>query len=112
MDKQNIDYYYAEWDKALAHGDVEKALTVAFVGYELSRSGASELHERYFFNCLIIAASQLHERLIPQYSRRDHFKDRCSFCGALIEGRPHVLGADVSICSDCITLASNVIKPA
>ncbi len=111
--EQSIDSCFNEWEQAVAAGRYEEALMPALTGYMVSRSEGDKVHEMMLLSYLKIATDKAHERLFPKYDRdegRANFSDTCSFCCREFGEMPHVLGANVSICAECIKFAWESIR--
>jgi hypothetical protein len=105
-----IDQCLTEWHEASVNGDFRKGLAPALRGYELALLAADGLHEKMFLSYLKIATDELHHKLFPQTIGNQDFTVVCSFCNKTITDSPHVLGVNVSICAECIALASRAVN--
>jgi len=105
-----FDDRLSEWQVAMAEGDFGRALLLALEGYELSLKQGDELLKKQFVSNLKIATDQLHETLVVPPDGEHDFKRICSFCYKPIGNSLFVLGASVSICAECIALASKLIR--
>lgn len=99
----DLDRFSAEWSTALAHGDLNSALSVAVEGYLAAATGGGHVQEMMFLGFVRHAADALFTAKAKNKSPELRETDTCSFC--LKKKTRLVRGVGVAICSDCADLA-------
>ena len=106
---RDVKSFVDQYEYAISSGDYIGALSSALGGYILTHSNGDRLYEKLFLSNIKIVTDKLHAELIPPSNgTQADFKTVCSFCYKAIEDRQPVYGVGVSICADCIRLASEI----
>jgi len=94
------------WDSALSAEDMERALGIAFEGYEVAKKRGERQYQLMFLGFIRHAGAKLFDALSERKSE-PRVGDTCSFCRQ--RKSRMVRGMDAAICSECIEEARTVV---